>query len=355
MKKGFASAKPFLPLSKKKEVCAVKKILLPRQGNVYKVNLHTHTNISDGAWSPEEVKAFYKSRGYAAVAFTDHNVMIPHPELADEDFLPLTGYEIEVNEADDGRPLGQRKCCHLCLIAPRAEGEKQVCWHRTEYLFGHAPEYAPRVKFDESLPDYVREYSVDGINDIIRHGKEAGFFVTYNHPCWSREDWRQYANYEGMDAMEIYNHACVKGGYNEFNGAAYDDMLRAGRRVFCVAADDCHSADTAGGGWIMLKAPALTYEAVFAALKAGHFYASTGPEIHDLWYEDGRIHITCSEAVRVARIVGQRAGEAVFAESKPITEAVFSLSPQDGYFRITVQDAAGHTAETNAYFTADLF
>ena len=47
--------------------------------------MHIHTTVSDGKATPEEAKEAYKSRGYSIVAYTDHNVMVPHNELADED------------------------------------------------------------------------------------------------------------------------------------------------------------------------------------------------------------------------------------------------------------------------------
>ena len=66
----------------------MKKYLLPRLGKFYKANMHTHTTVSDGKLSPAEAKEAFKSKGYSIVAFTDHEVMVPHPELRDEDFLP---------------------------------------------------------------------------------------------------------------------------------------------------------------------------------------------------------------------------------------------------------------------------
>ena len=75
----------------------MRKYLLPEAGTFYKANLHCHSTVSDGRLSPEEVKNVYKKKGYSVVAFTDHDVLVPHPELDDEDFLPLNGYEIEVN------------------------------------------------------------------------------------------------------------------------------------------------------------------------------------------------------------------------------------------------------------------
>ena len=32
--------------------------VLPRSGNLYKVNLHTHSTCSDGKFTPEQLKAF---------------------------------------------------------------------------------------------------------------------------------------------------------------------------------------------------------------------------------------------------------------------------------------------------------
>ena len=65
----------------------MKKYLLPPEGNWYKANLHCHTSVSDGCFSPERVKEEYKKRGYSIVAYTDHQLMVNHSYLADEDFL----------------------------------------------------------------------------------------------------------------------------------------------------------------------------------------------------------------------------------------------------------------------------
>ena len=62
----------------------MKKYLLPQTGQFFKANLHCHTTISDGSMTPEEIKEAYTSHGYSVVAFTDHDVLIPHPELAHE-------------------------------------------------------------------------------------------------------------------------------------------------------------------------------------------------------------------------------------------------------------------------------
>ena len=108
----------------------MKKFLLPETGNYYKANLHCHTNISDGKLSPEQIKEAYKSHGYSIVAYTDHDVFIPHPELCDESFLALNSMEIEITQPKEETKHAGEECarffvktCHLCFIAIDPEND----------------------------------------------------------------------------------------------------------------------------------------------------------------------------------------------------------------------------------------
>jgi hypothetical protein len=335
----------------------MRKYLLPEDGNFYKANLHCHSTISDGRWSPEEIKKNYMEQGYSVIAFTDHDVMIPHPELADENFLPLNAYEMEITEPKDPENPKKRRTCHLCFIAKSPKTEKQVCWHREKYAaIGNTKNYHAQVKFDESLPDYEREYSHECINDMIKRGREAGFFVTYNHPTWSLESYPEYIGYEGMNAMEICNYGCLAAGFDDYNPRVYDDILTSGKRIFCTATDDNHNAiEDSFGGFTVIKAPRLEYEAVTEALEAGNFYASQGPAIEELWFEDGKIHVTCSPAVKIYFNTGVRKASRVVAkDGESLTEAEFEVKPEYGYVRITVIDREGYPANTNAYFVDSL-
>ena len=69
----------------------MKKYLIPQNGRFYKANLHTHSTVSDGHLTPEEIKRVYMENGYSIVAFTDHEILLPHNELTDENFLAVTG------------------------------------------------------------------------------------------------------------------------------------------------------------------------------------------------------------------------------------------------------------------------
>ena len=335
----------------------MRKYLLSENGNFYKANLHCHTTYSDGKRTPEEVKNIYKGLGYSIVAYTDHDILISHSYLDDENFLALHGFEVEVDQPprEDGRPT---KCCHICMVALEPDNMVQPLWHRSRYLFSNAPSHREEVLFDESQPDYERRFGGEGISEIMQTMRSKGFFVTYNHPTWSLEDFTDYTAYNGMHAFEMFNGGCIEAGYDDYNPRVYDDILREGNRIYCIGADDNHnySADgtrysDSGWAWTVIKADSLDYRAVTRALEDGNFYASEGPEIEELWYEDGKVHVKCSTADKIFCTYDIRKAHRVFDESgEGINEAEFALADNYGYFRITVVDKQGRHACTNAYF-----
>ena len=333
----------------------MRKYLLPESGNFYKANLHCHTTVSDGTQTPMEIKEAYSEQGYSVVAYTDHNVLIAHPELNDDKFLALNGVEINVNAPSEVK--NRAKTCHLCLIALDENNLVQPCWHREKYLNpANTAKYRDQVRFDQTKPDWERVYDPEHINAIIKEARKKGFYVTYNHPTWSLEFYEDYINYDGMHAMEIVNYSSLVLGYDEYNSKAYDDMLRKGKRIYAVCADDNHSKRDRFGGFTMIKAEKLEYSAITDALIKGNTYSSEGPIINDLWFEDGKVHIGFEPAQRAYIVKPVRsAGNVNATDGQLITEAEFNVDVGDIYFRIVVVGTDGRCAYTNAYFTDDLF
>ena len=314
----------------------MRKYLLPETGNFYKANLHCHTTVSDGKLTPEQVKEHYMAHGYSVVAYTDHNNLVPHPELCDSNFLALNGYEYDALDDKRGRPINRVKCCHVCLVAT-------------------SPDITERVNVE-------RVFSPEVITRLMKEGREAGFFVTYNHPAWSLEDLRDYSQYHGMHAMEICNYSSYVSGMNEYNTHVYDEILREGERIFCIGADDNHNdhpldspKSDSFGAYTVIKAEKLEYKTITDALLRGNFYASRGPVINSLWAENGEIHIECEDAAEIIFNTNGRRRFSVYPDGeKPLTKADFKLLDEDIYVRVTVVDKQGRTANTNAYFLDEL-
>ena len=335
----------------------MKKYLLPESGNFYKANLHCHTVLSDGCLTPEEVKKIYKNEGYSVVAYTDHDILIPHhAELSDDEFLALNGWEITFTEPEVDPIRNVKRVCHMCFIAKDPDNVKQVCWFHRKH-FNKNEDKANCA--DE--PEFKPEYTPESINECIARVKEAGFFVTYNHPTWSQEDYTRYTKYHGMDAMEICNFGCVAIGHPEQNDRVYDDMLLAGDRIGCLGTDDNHNKHPGEitwdsfGAWTCIKADKLDYKAITEAMANGNYYASQGPDFTEISYEDGKVTVKTSPVATIAFSTGSRhAGYFGNGDGTPITEATFELKETDNYVRVTIRDEKGKPAHSRAYFLDEL-
>lgn len=343
----------------------MKHDLIPENGSFYKANLHTHTICSDGCKTPAEIKEIYKARGYSVVAFTDHDVMIDHSDLNDEDFLAITSYEVYTNAPPINGSAIASPCYHLNFYAPIPDQTDYAC-PNPGYAWGNARVIAETQ--DHYKGDYNRVYSVDGQNDMIAKARAKGYLVSYNHPDWSIQSYPDYIGLEGVTAVEVYNTGCVLAGWVlDAGDHVLDDFLKAGKRVYPIATDDCHGDHDMCGGWVRFKADKLSYDAIMTAYEQGDFYASWGPEIQSLYIEDGVVKADFpaeSEVVRVdlhtaVRYADRRNGEnlthAEFDINSYMNEVKRIGFPLDrAYFRLVVTDAKGNKAMTRGYFLDEL-
>lgn len=333
----------------------MKTYLLGKKQNFYKANLHCHTNLSDGKLSPEEVKALYKSLGYSVVAFTDHDILIPHPELRDEDFLPLYGMEFSVRNKNPDRP-GKNPCVHMNFIALEEDNVKTPLYHRTKHITNHEEENRARITFDETLPDYERAYSIGMVNDAIRRARKLGFFVTYNHPIWSFENAERLLQYENLCAIEVYNHSCNVIGYDEYSPGLYEHLCRAGKGLFPIASDDNHNKypypdkrSDACGGFVMIDADELEYRTITRAVENGDFYASNGAVLHEIFVEDGILTVKGENLERIHINYEYGSAQRLISGEEPLTEGKFEFQKDRGWLRVAVTDRNGKFAMTRTY------
>ena len=318
--------------------------LLPESGHFYKVNLHCHTNISDGRQTPEEVKETYKALGYHAVCFTDHEVLLGHEELCDGDFIALHGYEAAI-KADQFRGTGLfMPVYHFNMIAKDPKQREIPCFYRQNTSFpGNSASYAEEQPCSSLIDTYY--YNINWLNRYLKKVSESGFLINYNHPEWSLQTSADYLGLEHLHSIELINGGCRF--HNDNTSLHYQNLLRAGKRPVPNAGDDNHAACDCGFAWTMIKAPALTYRDLIAAYEQGDCYASEGPEIHSLVLDGDKIKVKTSPA---AAITLHTEGRYVRV-AENCSQAEFLLEPQKfgRFFRIEVRDAAGKKAFSNAY------
>ena len=321
------------------------KHLLPPQLRWCKAALHTHTTISDGEMTPEEVKAAYKERGYQILAVTDHNVISGHPRLSDEDFVVLTGIEVNVDEDHEEGVYWFYKSYHLNMIAKDPNNRWQPV--KIPGYRDYARPYEAQIK--PELMD--RTHSVEAINAMIKRANEEGFLVMYNHPYWSLHTYPDYAELKGLWAVEVYNSG-------ENSEHVYHELAALGNPVVAVGADDSHNLAAIDRAWAVVGVEELSYPGVIRALERGDLYATTGPVIHSLYLQDSTLYIQCSEAVNITLVAENRLmRQEVAPGGCTVTGAQFRLTKflermkenPDGFLRVKIQAADGTCATTRAY------
>jgi len=188
--------------------------------------------------------------------------------------------------------------------------------------------------------------------ELARRAQEAGAFIAIAHPQWyslTLEDARTVAF---ADAIEVYNHTCAVQFERPDGSYLLDQMLLDGLQLNAIATDDAHFRDAvnanadAFGGWVMVKAETLDPEALLAALKAGDFYSSEGPELHQIRLADGQLAVDCSPVDRIT-VLGPRALSATLS-GKSMTSAYLDLTQFLGdWARVVACDAAGRRCWSN--------
>ena len=308
--------------------------LLPENNKQFKANLHSHTTISDGSKTPEEMKAFYKEKGYNILAITDHGRLIDHSALDDEDFIMITAVEFWVGGG--GLKLGNSNIDRAMEFNLFAKDQ-----HNTSL---------------EPFKAKTKTYSYDYAQFVIDTANENGFLVCLNHPGCSFLNTEFVRRFNGIFAMEVYNRDAILCGVNEGGISMYSEMLRHDKPWCCIASDDAHSfpnSPTPACGFVMISADELKYDKIMASLEAGNFYASSGPVIDELYIEDGIVHLKCSPV----KFIGMETdGRPIGGAKKPaepddyLTEVAFKIRDGVNYVRFDLRDEHGNWAHTRAYF-----
>jgi hypothetical protein len=295
-------------------------------GKFFRGNIHTHSNLSDGALSVAEVCRRYQNEGYDFLSLTEHFLGQYDYPIADttpfqtDNFITILGAELHSGAMENG------ELWHILAVGlPK------------DFKPSNSPEFYPIT--DQETGPQIAQRAVD-----------AGAFVTIAHPEWSVMSEADAASITSAHAVEVYNHGseveCDRGrGLH-----TADLLLSSGRKISFIATDDAHFRTgnlDAFGGWVMVKAEENTPELILDALKTGANYSSTGPDFYDLTVED---HQICIKSSPVSAIIVQGAGCRTLSElGSDLTNVTLPFQwPDDAkWLRVTLIDKNGKKAWSN--------
>ncbi len=277
-----------------------------------KGNTHIHTTASDGGTPAPEVAAMYAGAGYDFLFRTDHWVTSDvTAEAGPAPLLWVDGMEL------DG-------------VDPDGSYYHVICLGK--------------------LSGITREM---GFAAALVAAREQGAITVLAHPFWSGNTLEDALRWP-FDGVEAYNHVCHWLNGKSDGAVHWHAMLDAHPGTLGLASDDAHLRPEHpgwNGGWVMVNAPECSAAAVLAALRAGRFYSSCGPEILGLTCAGSQLQVRTSP-VRFVRLVGPGySGDRRGAfDGSLLTEVTLDLPADWPYIYLEIEDASGRRAWTNTLF-----
>lgn len=291
------------------------------EGRFLTGNIHCHTDQSDGLETVEGVISSYRDAGHDFICITDHYEakfgwkITDASRYSSPDFVVIPGTEL--SSADWIEP----DCYWINAI-------------------GLDPSFSPPHPGESKL-------------ETIARAHRAGAFMVLLHPGLNNLGLEKAGTIEHVHAVEIENTS-MRLTFPDATSGIYilDGLLKLGRKVNIATGDDAHGFHK----WdrfenlTRVRAKHLDDGSIVAALKAGHFYSSQGPEIRNIKIGSGQIEID-APGMRAIAISGMNWLDTKSVQGDPVDNAKFSLDAfADSYVRITIVDAAGKRAWSNPIY-----
>lgn len=293
----------------------------------WKGNLHTHTLWSDGDDFPEMVVDWYKRNGYHFLALTEHNVLAEGDKWADADsnatrkgavekYVKRFGDKwAEFRTKDKKQQVRLKPIAEFRTLFDEPGKFLLVPAEEITHSYAKRPIHMNGINLRDPIKPIDGKDAIETIRVNIRQVKEQSgklfrpMIAFLNHPNFG---WgvrgEEMLSAEELKFFEVFNgHPGVR-NYGDPLHASTERVwditlaLRLGKLklpvVYGLATDDSHAyhefnstKTNPGRGWVMVKAPYLTAEALVKGLDAGDFYASSGVVLDEVVRDGNELKI----------------------------------------------------------------
>ena len=315
------------------------------EGEWLKSQFHAHSLNSDGSLSPEAVADQYFHHGFDVLTISDHWKLtkVDGPD----GLLLIPGAELMVD------PVGGPMCPEFLAIGiddvPEDPNGDRANWYPYENCV-------------------IKTFAT--FDDGAAFVESFGGASVLCHPSWSGLPQESVFAATAMHGMEVWNASSHRENDRGDSTYMWDLTLDAGLTFAPFGTDDSHyPAFDVGDAWTMVHAAERTREAVVAALRAGHVYASNGPAVLDMQRDGEVVEVAFSPARDVwlhsgweegiglsAGPRGRREGAEILERNDRglITRARFTPNPDEWpakrehrWWRLVVADEDGRRAWSN--------
>jgi hypothetical protein len=300
---------------------------------------HTHTARSDGELDPAAHVRHHEWMGFDVVTITDHWTLTHEPST--DRILVITGAELAADPYGDALADSEILAIGISDIPEDPGGDRSKWGPVDAYTY-------------KTFPD---------LSAAARCIADQGGVSFIAHPYWSGMPLDTLMAVEGAHGIELFNSSAERENARGDSSYVWDLCLDRGKRFWAFGTDDCHYPGfDIGDAWTMVRAAERSEEAVLEALRHGHTYASSGPQIRDITSDGTALEVRCSSARSVVMASRYETGWAVRADGRNrmeecqvlerddrglIVRARFTPSIELPHRRLVIEDETGRRAWSN--------
>jgi hypothetical protein len=247
---------------------SLSKVLKPEAG-WYRGDFHTHTNFSDGYYSPAELVEVARLEGLDFVAVTDHNT--------------IDGYAHFGNPPD-------------LLVIPGVEITRKVGHFNVFGIAGGANWLRENLRMD----GYGHQRTM---TTLMQQTAARRLLNSINHPLLRPWEWQDdLTELANVHCLEIWNDPSWpdNAAANPQTVSLWSDWLNAGHRITALGGSDYHRPEPKSGEnkpperlglpSTFVYAENLSGAAILKGVRQRRVYVTTGPRVSFQAYADGTIH-----------------------------------------------------------------
>jgi hypothetical protein len=294
----------------------------------WKGNLHTHSLWSDGDDFPEMIADWYKQKGYHFLALTEHNRLAEGIRYIPAGGSAVREQAVEKYRKRFGEAWVERRTVNdkpEVRLKPQAEYRSlfeeagkflMIPAEEITHSYAKAPVHINAINvrdvikpLDGKSVEETISVNLRNVNEIRgRTGMNLIAFLNHPNFGWGVRGEEMLLT-EQLRFFEVFNgHPGVR-NYGDAQHASCERLwdivlaLRLGQHklpiLYGLATDDSHGYHAwgigkvnPGRGWVMVRAPHLTADAIVSGLEKGDFYSSTGVQLEEFGKVENEYKLT---------------------------------------------------------------
>ncbi|GAU75942.1 PHP domain-containing protein [Fusibacter sp. 3D3] len=261
--------------------------------------------------------------------------------------MAITDHRIYFDEEGTPRDLILLNGCEYNCYLDLKDYSERIHFHLLT-LKDPELEVSNRIAHDDNSYKSLFYTKLDEVQSLINELKSRGNLVIIAHPKKPFIPIELLRTLQNYDGIEVYN------AKSEQDASDYRAQLYQMRKTLLfTSVDDSHAYQNEQGeceyfkGYIVVEDGAKDKNSVVKAIKNKRFYASNGPEIYSLAFDENQLKLRCSAISKLELTLFSKDQFETICfekENEMITDLQYKFSKAITHYMVICTDQSGNKA-----------